>query len=103
MSYLEFLNWLLSFGPKLPSLMASVERIVTVFMEEAENIKNILGFKESFKSTAPTVEEAAAEQEVIAAVMGGQETFAGPLSRILDFIRNNQELILLIMSLFGKK
>ena len=105
MTYLEFLSWILSFGPKVPSLIASIQRVVMTIMEEAQNIRDILGLKtpETFKIVAPTAAEAAAEQEVIEAAMGGAETFGGPLQRILDFIRANPELIALLLSLFGKK
>lgn len=100
--YLELLNLLLSFGPKLPSIIASIERIVMTVMEEVQNIRDILGFAETFQSVAPSEEEAAAEQQVIAAAMGGTETFAGPFSRILDFIRANPELIAFLLSFLKK-
>ena len=100
MTYLEFLTWILSFGPKIPSITASIQRIVMTFIEEVQTLKDILGIKtpETFKSVAPSEAEAAAEQKVIAAAMGGTETFAGPFQRILDFIRANPKLIELILS-----
>lgn len=101
--YLELLNLLLAFGPKLPLILASIEKIVMTVMEEVGNIRDILGIAESFASHELSAEEAAAEQAVIAQAMGGAETFGGPLQRILDFIRANPELIALLVSLFAKK
>lgn len=100
MSYIEFLNWLRSIGPKLPDVMADIN----VIIERIQNIRKLLGFGELFGAAeSASEEEAAAEQAVIARAMGGAETFGGPLQRLLDFIRNNQELIALLISLFGKK
>lgn len=100
MSYLEFLNYLLSFGPKLPAIMASVERIVTTTLEEIENIRTVLDFKAVFKAVPASEAEAAAEQAVIEAAMEGRS--AGPFQNILDFIRNNPELIAFILSFLKK-
>lgn len=95
MKYVEILNWLLSLGPKLPLVLAEVQLIV----DAALRIRAILGGEELVQGAA-TDEEAALEAQVIAAAQG--ENFAGPLQRVLDFIRNNPELIALLLSFLKK-
>lgn len=102
MSYREFLTWLLSLGPKLPEIMASIQRIVA----EIQIIRGLIGAPELFTAAEASAEEAALEQQVLAAATpdtGGAEAFGGPFKTLLDFIRNNKELIALLISLFGKK
>jgi hypothetical protein len=100
MSYLDFLNYLLSLGPKLPLIMASIQRIVA----EVQILREIIGggvvVQEAFASHSEA--EAAAEQQVIAAAMGGAETFGGPFQNILAFLKAHPELIALLLSFLKK-
>jgi len=102
MSYSDFLKWILALGPKLPQVMASIGRIVA----EVQIIRGLLGQPELFTAADATAAEAALEQQVLALATpsaGGAESFGGPFQNILDFIRNNKDLIALLISLFAKK
>lgn len=93
MSYRDLLTYLLSLGPKLKPILESFQRIV----DEINVIRGLLSGEETFAMTAPTDEEAALEGQVIAAAMGGEEVFGGPLQNVLDLIRNNPELVALLL------
>jgi len=98
MTYAAFLKWLLSLGPALPEIMASIQRIVV----EVQFIREKLEWPETFQDAEPTAKEMALEQEVIAKAMGGAETFGGPLADLLAFIRANPELIAFLLKFFKK-
>lgn len=89
MSYRDFLNYLLSLGPKLPALLAEIE----IILGSLERIRDLFGG--GLVSGAASDEDAALEAQVIAAAQG--ENMAGPLQNIIAFIRNNPELIALLL------
>lgn len=90
--YLDLLKLILSYGDKIPEILGRVENIIN----ELRAIAALIGIPESF-AAEPSAEVLALEAEVTAAAMGGAETFGGPFQRILDFIRNNPELIAFLL------
>lgn len=91
--YLDLLKLILSYGDKIPEILGRVENIIN----ELRAIAALLGIAESFAADEPTAEVLALEAEVTAAAAGGAESFGGPFQRILDFIRNNPELIAFLL------
>jgi hypothetical protein len=91
--YLEFLTYLLSFGPKLPAVVESLQAI----MAELQKIADLFGGGLGVAPPDSTPEEQAAEEQ-LAAVAGR----SGPLQNILAFIKANPELLALLLSLIKK-
>lgn len=96
MKYVEFLQYLLTYGPKIGPVLEEIQAMVDGFLVRVENIRVILGRdKGPMRSAAPTEEESILEGQVLEAALGGRS--AGPLQSLLDFIRANPEIIQLIM------
>jgi hypothetical protein len=102
-TFLEFLNWLLSFGPKLPQAMALIQHIVGDFKLLVE-----LFTEQEFqppRMAALTAEELVAEQKVLAELAAGGVAGerAGFLQNIWAFLLAHPELLTLLVSLLKKQ
>lgn len=91
MNYVQFLNLLLSYADKLPAALVIIQEIVA----SLDKLRTLFAVEPKFAGASPTPEELSLEQAVIASAQG--ENFAGPLDRVLEFIRNNPELIALLL------
>lgn len=98
--YLELLNLLLSFGPKLPGILAAVQRIVDCVSVEASNIREILGGGLGATPIVPSAAEVEAKSKLIA--LASEGGVSGPLDRILAFLEQYPQLVTLILTLLAK-
>ena len=110
-SYLDFLNLLLSFGPKLPAAILLIQEIVAKVQELAALFGAVKPAALRKRSLASVPAKAkAAEAKVLAALKpkraglaaGGVFT-AGWLQAIWAFLAAHPELLTLLLSLLGKK
>lgn len=107
MDYLTFLKALLALGPKLPQIMALVQHIVADVQEILVLVRPEQVFTASDVSMELNKTEQRMEDEVLVAMEGsGNETFAGGdrgvLRSLFDFIKQNPELLKLIIALLAK-
>lgn len=111
-TWLLFLNKLLSFGPKLPAIMASIDIIVGELQNIAEIIQGGLMAAPgdlaavTIDGEASSPEVLAAEKAVLAACASqglmASEKFGGVFATLLAFIKANPQLITFLLSLLGK-
>lgn len=103
MTYLQFLSWLTSLGPKLPQAIAFLQQIF-------DGVNGLVGLfatraaKKSAKAFKPTAKELASEK-AIAANMKTRGIMDGKLATILRqayaFIKANPELWAVLLKLIG--
>lgn len=98
--YLQLLNMLLSFGPKLPGILAAVQRIVDCLSVEAANIREIIGGGLGASSVVLSPEESAAKSQLIA--LASQDGVSGPLDRLLAFLEQYPQIVTLLLTLLAK-
>lgn len=99
--YIELLQLLLSYGPRLPEILASVQRIVDVVTEEVGKIVGILGLSAQAEACPELSAEAAAlESQLITQMQGPGH--GGPLSNLLALLKANPELVALLLSLLKR-
>lgn len=105
-SYLQFLQWLASLGPKLPQALAALQKLFDA-ITELTGIFATRGLKKA-KAFKPTAKEAAAEKEVLKAFAAASRTRGigdGKLLAVLQgvwaFLKANPELWALILKLIG--
>lgn len=113
MTYLKFLNLLLSFGPKIPAAIALIQEIIAKLQALADLFKPVVAMRTAKpKAVKVSAVTAAAEAKVLAALKGkgnrmralGVSSFsAGWLREIWAFILAHPEIWALILSLLGKK
>jgi hypothetical protein len=101
MNYLSFLKLLIALGPKLPQVMVLVQHIVSDVQEIVALLKPATFGAAEF---VPNATEQEAEGEVLAALAGSSETFAGIgdgaiLRNIFAFLQAHPELLQLILTL----
>jgi hypothetical protein len=101
-TFLEFVNWLLSFGPKLPQAFAIIDRIVNDLQELAVLLT---GAEVAFGSAELSPDEITAV-EAVESEMAKAGISRGPLSGVLvnlwQFIQAHPELLTLLVSLLKK-
>lgn len=93
MKLLELLNLLLSFGPKLPAILAEVEIIVAAFQRIADQ------FSGGFGASELTGEEAEGVNSVMAAAGRTGEGNSGPLSNIFAWLKANPEIMAAVLKI----
>jgi hypothetical protein len=103
-TFLEFVNWLLSFGPKLPQAFAIIDRIVNDLQELAV----LFTGKEMVFGSSPSqlAPDEIAAVEAVESEMAKAGISRGPLSGVLvnlwQFIQAHPELLTLLVSLLKK-
>lgn len=101
MKYLDFLNLLLSYGPKIGPVLEELQAIVEEAMLRIDNIRTILGLpKGPMRSVAPSAEEAKLEGKIMEAALEGRS--AGIFQTLFDFIRSHPELITFLLTFLKK-
>jgi hypothetical protein len=94
MKFVELLNLILSFGPRIPEIMERVQHIIAEIQELVELVHP--GLFAAAAAVELTAEEAALESQILAACPAN-ENFAGPFQSLFAFLKAHPELIALLL------
>lgn len=97
--FMELLNLLLSYGPRIPAIMEQIEHIVSEFQTLIDLLNP--GVFSSAAAVPLTGEEADLEAKILAACPA-KATFAGPFQSIFAWIKAHPEVIALLLKLLTK-
>lgn len=100
MKFVELLNLILSFGPRIPEIMERIQHIIAEIQELVELIHPGV-FAAAATEEAMTAEEIELQSKIMEACPSSG-TFAGPFQSIWAFIKAHPEIVTLLLSLFGK-
>lgn len=100
--FMELLNLILSYGPRLPAIMEKIEHIVF----EVQELISLLtpGVFASMAPVALTEEEADLEAKILSACPAkAAGNFAGPFATIFAFLKANPQIVAFLLRLLAKK